>query len=169
MSDQPYTSPQANLANDARPASLKRTASTVWGIIFMILAVIGFLATVFGLIAVMALNGELGTGMSPTTAILDTVLSMIGKVLLFLFSLALLLRASWVKMMCLIGLVFSLADTTFKAILVIPGQANAAFGEAAKMGTYLGFYVMVIAATAIYLGYWFYLKSAESKLEFKLK
>jgi len=171
MSEQMYESPQADLNTQNPNAAIKfkRTASTVWGIIYMVLAVIGFLATLGGLAAAMSIGDGMVPHLSKDLMILDTFLAMGGKVFLFLFSLALLLRASWVKTIGIIGLVYSLIDTTFKAVAIIPKQAGAAINDAAAMGTYVGFYVLAVVSAMMYIGYLIYLKSDDSKREFNLK
>ncbi|NVJ58849.1 MAG: hypothetical protein HWE27_00590 [Gammaproteobacteria bacterium] len=164
--EQPYQSPEAEIIHQA-PQPSRRTAPTVWGIIFMILAVLGFLASIMGFLAIMT-DSDNVFGLSRSTLVVDSSLSLSCKILLFLFSLALIIRARWVLIVGYIGLALSVTDSVFKGIVVIPAQASAAFSDAQAIGTYVGFYFLAAISLAMYLGLLLYLRGSELQKEFGL-
>jgi len=171
MTEQPYQTPAADLAQQPTSSVTKRTAPTVWGIIYLILAVLGFLLAGFGMVVVIQTDLAGASGMDTHLLVIDSLSSMTTKVLLFLFGLALLNRYSWVLKVCVIGLVINVIDSVIKLLFVVPHQAEqaGAISEAAAFGSWVGFGFMFVIGIALYLPFVFYLRSAASKQEFGIR
>ena len=169
MSEQHYATPKADLSVEAQQSiNPKRTATTVWGIIFLIMGLLGLAISIFGFIAVTSLEMEL-PGFDRSTLEIDAVLSIVSKFGLLGLSIGLLSRGAWVKPMVYIGLVLSLIDTIFKGIVIIPIQASQAVNEAQSVGVYGGFYGVAGISLAIYIAMIFYLRGDASKREFEFE
>lgn len=167
MTEQHYETPKADLStNGMQNGNVKRGSTTTWGVIFLILGLLGLAIAVFGFIAIISMGAQM-PGFDKSTLQLDAVLSIISKFGLIGLAIAMLSRGSWVKPMVPIGFVISMVDTIFKATSIIPVQASQA-PSSESAAVYFGFYVVATISTAIYVAIFFYLKSDASKREFNL-
>jgi len=168
LSNEHYETPKADLTTGASPeGNSKRSSTTTWGVIFLILGLLGLAIAIFGFYAIMAMDIAM-PGFDKGTLTLDSVLSIVSKFGLLGLGISMLSRGSWVKPMVPIGFVLSMTDTIFKAVAVIPVQASHA-PSSQEVGVYFGFYALAAISTAIYIAMFFYLKSDASKREFNLE
>lgn len=168
MSDSYYDSPNSDVNAQQVQSDHKRSSTTAFGWVLMVLGIIGLLLSVFNFYAIVEL-GVMIDGVSHLQLLTDGFLSTLSKVGLLGAALALLLRAAWAKKAVIGGFLFSLTHSGFAGIIIIPVQSAAAGSEAEVFGVYLGFGFVALLSLGIYLGLHFYLRGQASELEFKFK
>ncbi len=162
MSDNVYASPSADVT--LSNLKVRKGATTAWGIVLLILGILGFLFALLGAIAVFTTPSPYDEQViSLTEFTVDACLSVAGKVLLLMVAVGLLRRARLTLTLAVITFVFSTIDSIFKAIVIIPPQAMAS-GQVTA--TNVGFYTIAAMAALVYLALIAYLRADSTRAEF---
>ncbi len=118
----------SNLANDASQlasfgANSRQTVTTVWGSMFIALAVIGLLFTMVSIFLTNTMAAD--KGYSDLELFISVVASTLSKVALLMFGIGLVLRARWINKMLWVGLLVSTFDTVIAIVTMLSSENNA--------------------------------------------
>ncbi len=141
----------------------------------MVLAGLGILTGLMVLLPVTVFTFE-EFDIITSTLILEMVIDLLSKVGLFVFGLAMVLRARWVTIALFSGLFISMLDSFMAFYMIFASdyddilQSNMVSDDASfQVWQYIAAALPMCISLAMYLGTFIYLKSEASRQEFGLK
>jgi hypothetical protein len=157
--------PQANI-KPPYSAGAKRTSTTVFAIVVLVLGSIGFLLSTLNFVLVMVGPQALANSKIPGGAMMiDAILQLACKIGLLSIGIMMIKRNILAIRVAIVTFLISLVSTAYTLLVIAPYTVES-LGKGQPTMVYVGMGFMSILAAGLYIGIIIYLNAASTRAEF---